>query len=354
MSENNLVYIQQYAPVDWPWGSFPRLPRTPWNPSPWRVAFFDGDHRYERRIVHALFMYLTVHYVIVACKGRLSRTIRERPTIVCGTLHATLTAVASTVLLVTGRTALWQRVLPFSLSYFLADILWYCLPRRDLTMTLHHLVMVGCHYPVGEDIGAYVGGAGRTDWCVWLSLVGYLSEWTTLILNLRWLLAHTLTKHHVTFTIISLLLLGSFIGRVLLFPYLLLVHILPRYDDYITMQQIWTFFTIVFGHLVVLQLSIQWIAAILHLGFGNFIKFSPKADIRLHSSRDDHHRFNWRESALGSPTSPMATTTTPEESLDPSAAAGTAAGAHDPSTDDGAATSSHQMSPATPYKEHLN
>ena len=151
---------------------------------------------------------------------------------------------------------------------------------------------MGCHYPLGEELGAYIAGAGAPEWCTWLSMIGYLSEWTTAFLNVRWLLAHTLKKHHVSFSIVSFLLLMTYAYRLLLFPYLLVVEILPRYEAYVRMQQVWTFYTMVIGHLVVLQLSIQWVALILKVGLRSFLVFTPKSDTHK------KNKFNWRESAF--------------------------------------------------------
>lgn len=265
--------IPQYADVPWPWGEFPRLPRTRWSPSPWRVALFDADHAYEYNILMALGAYLTMHVAMLQLSKVVGYPLSIRPTIVCGTMHAFGTAIAASVLLfVGGREVVWQRIaLPCSVSYFLADILWYCLPRRDLTMTLHHLVMIGCHYPIGEMNGALVAGAGNPGWCVRLSMIGYLSEWTTAFLNVRWLLAHISRRYKRLFTVVSSLLLFTYAYRLVLFPYLLAFEIFPKYSLYAEKEQILTFTIMVLGHLIVLQLSIQWVFVILRYGVSNFL-----------------------------------------------------------------------------------
>jgi len=262
---------------------------------------FDGDKRYEYQICRALGIYLIIHCVILCLRKNVGYPLSVRPTIVCGTLHAMGTAIGATVLLAVGNHGdIWQRkILPFSISYFLADIIWYCLPHRDITMSLHHLVMIGCHYPIGEDIGAYVAGAGRAEWCIWLSMVGYLSEWTTALLNVRWLLAHTLVHHHLSFTVISLCLLMTYIFRLVLFPYLIVFHIFPRYAEYAQTQQVLTFYIMVLGHLVVLQLSIQWVALILKFGLRKFLIFAPKS-----IPSDSDSKFDWRRSAFSANTAP--------------------------------------------------
>lgn len=258
------------------------------------MALFDGDRTYEYNILLSLVLYLMLHCVMVVLSKRVGYPFSMRPTIVCGTLHATGTAASATVLLVLGdRRLIWQRlVMPLSIAYFLADILWYCVPTGDLTMSLHHLVMIGCHYPLGESNGALVAGAGDAEWCLWLSMIGYLSEWTTVFLNLRWVLAHSLNQHHKTFGAVSLCLLTTYAYRLFLFPYLLLLEIIPRYNRYAQRQQVLTFCIMVLGHLIVLQLSIQWIAVILRFGVGQFLVFTPKLRMRHKGP------FDWRQSAF--------------------------------------------------------
>jgi len=285
--------IPQYADVPWPWGEFPRLPRTSWSPSPWRVALFDGDHRYEYSITTMFCIYLIIHLVMIAIRDIVGYPISIRPTIICGTLHATGTAMSATLILISGRyLASWQRVvLPCSISYFLADIVWYCLPNRDLTMTLHHLVMIGCHYPLGEANGALVAGAGDINWCLRLSMIGYLSEWTTALLNVRWFLARTAKPFNIGFRTISVLLLITYAYRLLLFPYLLLLEIFPRYLIYSQRQQVLTFYIMVLGHLLVLQLSIQWVAVICKYGICNFLLLA-----RVRQQGQSPRMFDWRQS----------------------------------------------------------
>jgi len=258
---------------------------------------FDGEHSYEHRIGKALALYLITHFLMLRLRRFVGPTLSTRPTVVCGTIHAVGTALAASVLLVMrDYGAAWQRaVLPFSIAYFLADVLWYCLPARDLTMSLHHLVMIGCHYPIGEINGALVAGAGDSSWCIWLSMIGYLSEWTTALLNMRWLLAHSYPEHRCIFTMVSGLLLVTYFYRLLLFPYLLIFEIIPRYSMYSTHQQVLTFFIMILGHLIVLQLSIQWAAVIFKCGVVRFLNIVPKAKgIGEHGDL----QFDWRQSVF--------------------------------------------------------
>lgn len=233
---------------------------------------------------------------MVAFRKRVGYPLSVRPTIICGTLHAAGTATSASIVLFNQRySPIWQRVvLPCSISYFLADICWYCLPCKDVTMMLHHMVMIGCHYPLGEPNGALVAGAGDPKWCLQVSMMGYLSEWTTALLNVRWILALTANRHHGNFVAISLLLLGTFFLRLFLFPYLLLLEIIPRYPMYSHRQQVLTFLIMVLGHLVVLQLSIQWIAAIFKYGIRNYFYPRPRQSCRCNSKM-----FDWRQSAFG-------------------------------------------------------
>ena len=118
--------------------------------------------------------------------------------------------------------------------------------------------MIGCHYPLGEPNGALVLGAGDERWAVWLSMFGYTCEWTTVFLNVRWWLSHTLRAHSWKFACVSALLIASYFARMALLPYLVLGQLVPRYEQYNARRQIFTFGFGVFGHVAVLALSIQW------------------------------------------------------------------------------------------------
>lgn len=239
------------------------------------MAIFDGDHRYEFNIAVALGTYLFAHCLIISSSKRFEYPLSIRPAMICGSVHAIGTATIALFILVSGghHLYLWQRmVLPFSVSYYAADIMWSCIPNNDLTMTLHHLVMIGCHYPLGEANGALVAGAGDPDWCLRLSMIGYLGEWTTVFLNARLLLTGTACQRSATFSVVSLLLLSTYAYRLFLFPYILLFEIFPRYPTYSRRQQILTFYIMVLGHLLVLHLSIQWIAVILKFGIRRFVR----------------------------------------------------------------------------------
>lgn len=287
----NAVLARQYAPVEWPWGDYPRLPRTPWPPSPWRAALFDGDHQYEHSILWYLTFYLVLHAFSVHVLSKIvGEPLKQRPTIIASTFHALTTALISTLLLIwpmaLGCTSenevayVWQRkVLPLSVSYFIADILWYCIPKRDVAITIHHLVMIGCHYPIGEPNGALVAGAGDEVWCVFLSILGYTAEWTTALLNMRWWISHTMTKVSKSglafFQIVSFLVLVSYASRLFLMPYLISL-IAPRLELYADKRQLLTYAVALLGHIVVLLMSMQWMSYIYYAGgCRNFCTFQP-------------------------------------------------------------------------------
>ena len=82
---------------------------------------------------------------------------------------------------------LWQQFgIPLSLAYFMADILWYCIPSGDGLILFHHITMLLCHYPVSSDVGAKMCGAGNALWTVRLSMMGYLCELSNPLMNWRW------------------------------------------------------------------------------------------------------------------------------------------------------------------------
>lgn len=239
----------------------------------WRVALFDGDHVYESRIAIALVSFLLLDCLALYLRARVRSPFFTRTTLLCKTAHAFVTAFAASVLLLRRNYWwTWQRlVLPFSMAYFLADILWNCLPSGNLKTSLHHLVMIGCNYPVGEAHGALVAGAGDPTWRIWLSMTGYLSEWTTALNSSRSSLLHMYEARKGTINLTSGLLILTHMLQLLVFPYLIIFEIIPRYPLYALRQQILTFYIVVLGHFVILQLSIQKITNIFQCGIGRFV-----------------------------------------------------------------------------------
>ena len=99
--------------------------------------------------------------------------------------------------------------MPFSCAYWLFDLAFYCWPKSDLLIAVHHIAILICNYPVGDNAGA-AALAEIHPQCntVLCSANGYTLEATTFLLYARWLLANTLTRHHWSYYAISALLLG--------------------------------------------------------------------------------------------------------------------------------------------------
>merc|ERR1711862_462722 len=73
---------------------------------------------------------------------------------------------------------------------------------------------------------------GDPNWVTWLSVVGYTSEVSTALMNYRWYLINTLEEDWVGFGVTNVLTVLGWGGRVIMFTYLLVVEILPRYELY--------------------------------------------------------------------------------------------------------------------------
>lgn len=71
-----------------------------------------------------------------------------------------------------SRRARGQFAVPLSMAYFLGDILWYCVPKRDWLILLHHITLIYCHYPVGSMAGATLYGLGDPALAIRVSFTG--------------------------------------------------------------------------------------------------------------------------------------------------------------------------------------
>jgi len=172
---------------------------------------------------------------------------------------------------------LWQRwVLPFSISYFIADGIWYCIPKRDLLISVHHVVMIMCHYPVGEPAAALLCGAGSWKWAAWVSMTGYLAELSNPLLNVRWWLMQTLEKNHWLFGVNNVLVVLSFLARIVLFPYLIVNDIWPRRHEFVEYEQVLAFSLCIFGNVVICLLSAHWLYLLTGKGLGPLLRFEKK------------------------------------------------------------------------------
>ena len=225
--------------------------------------------------------------------------LAARPTVLAGSFHAVATSVlALYVLLVRedgtesndgsvsmSRWSPWQHIgVPLSVSYFAMDTVYYCIPRKDMLILFHHAVVVFCHYPVMSSDGATLAGCGDPIWPLWISALGYTAEISTVLMNYRWYLLQTLEKQWIGFGINNILVLLSWTARVALYPYLLLVQILPRSGLYIERKQILCYFIMVLGHVIIWLLSLHWLSVMLSGGIRNLLLFSKKRPV---SSKGD-------------------------------------------------------------------
>lgn len=119
----------------------------------WSAALFDRNNEYELCIVICTFIWLTLHRLAIRFSKKVGPPLQGRPTFIANNIHCITTSLSALYLLCqspeTRDYYIWQRwVLPFSISYFVADFCWYCVPTGDLLITMHHFVMILCHYPV--------------------------------------------------------------------------------------------------------------------------------------------------------------------------------------------------------------
>lgn len=278
------------------------------NNNPWIECFIKGEWIFEKRFLLYSLGYCFLAYIgntiqkhyFQAVKTKdpnnpppdhrsLTALIASRPTVLAATVHSVATSViACGILLLHYSTQswtynginllqVWQTVgLPISISYFLTDCYFYCLPRKDGLIFVHHIIMCLCHYPVVHDSAALMSGAGKIDWVVWLSIIGYTSEVSTAVMNYRWYLINTLEKNWIGFGITNSFVAASWAGRVVMFTYLLIFEIFPRKDEYVAQDQMLSYSVMVFGHAAIGLLSLHWCIVMLRPGLKNLFVFKKK------------------------------------------------------------------------------
>eukprot|EP00571_Detonula_confervacea_P014984 CAMPEP_0172308752 /NCGR_PEP_ID=MMETSP1058-20130122/9256_1 /TAXON_ID=83371 /ORGANISM="Detonula confervacea, Strain CCMP 353" /LENGTH=345 /DNA_ID=CAMNT_0013021245 /DNA_START=214 /DNA_END=1251 /DNA_ORIENTATION=- len=274
--------------------------------NPWVESFLKGDFIFESR-----FLLYSLGYILVSLLGNwchvsyhanpnsppdarsLKALIASRPTVIAATIHSVATSVVAVGILIayynnqdssspwlyegTNLLHIWQRVgLPISLSYFVTDSYFYCLPRKDMIIFVHHCIMCFCHYPVGHESGAILAGAGNVEWVTWLSIVGYTSEVSTAMMNYRWYLINTLEDNWIGFGIVNGIVVASWAGRVMMFTYLLFMEIFPRMHLYVEQQQMFTYAVMVFGHAGIGLLSLHWCIVMCQGGLKSLFVFKKK------------------------------------------------------------------------------
>jgi len=277
----------------------------------WQAPTFDGSLQLEIRTLRFFMLFLLLHSVMVSLKqrGLLGPILTSRPTFVANNIHcATVGSLAAYLLWknfnnpekTTEDYALWHQVgIPVTLAYFLADIVWYCIPQHyspfslsrkwDVFMICHHMIMIICHYPAGSVAGAaYCSFKQGALWSLELSCLGYLCELTNPLMNYRWWLLQTLDKHRVDFMIVQLLLAASFVARVFLLSGLAFFYVLPVYPSVTGKMNTFLYYSCIAGHLIILLLSCYWLKVLLKGGLSNVLYFKPpKKKMKAYSFRSD-------------------------------------------------------------------
>uniref|UniRef100_A0A7S2U7B6 TLC domain-containing protein n=1 Tax=Attheya septentrionalis TaxID=420275 RepID=A0A7S2U7B6_9STRA len=254
--------------------------------NPWREAYLEGGGTFERSMIMCCMGFAVLHFVATALGKKYGPPLSGRPTVLAATFHAGSTSILAIYVLWINRGkqegeevdfSIWQQwALPLSLAYFVAEFFWYCVPRRDVLISVHHVIMCFCHYPVGHDAGAVLAGAGNPNWVLWLSAMGYTSELSSVLMNYRWYLLETLDSNWIGFGICNVLVALSWAGRVVLFGYLLVFEIAPLAPLYAEKKQLLTYVIMVFGHVVIGVLSMYWLRIMCRGGFKSLLVFKKK------------------------------------------------------------------------------
>jgi len=243
-------------------------------------AVDEGRGGYLQQIGLFIALFVGVH-LLAEFGARFSVLLASRKTVLGGTLHGVGTSWMA-MLIVGGVIDLswWPAVgLPFSIAYLITDIVFYCWPKRDVVIFVHHLIMMFSHFTTGTTSGALICGAGDVKWAQWVSVVGYLSEIPNPFLNSRWYMLKTLKKNHVIFTVNnSILLVTWIVGRLIVLPSNLLL-IVPRFSDFAANGGYDCFAVLLIGHVIIVLLSIDWLLKLLRGGIQDFFVFNPKAEI---------------------------------------------------------------------------
>mmetsp|Transcript_63061 Transcript_63061/g.186286 ORF Transcript_63061/g.186286 Transcript_63061/m.186286 type:complete len:371 (-) Transcript_63061:308-1420(-) len=276
--------------------------------NPWRECYLNGEGIFETRFLLYSSVYVVLNVIGNTCQRSyyaaveanpgsppdhqsMKALIASRPTVIAATFHSFATSVIAVGILVlyytqggvswvyqeTDLIKIWQTVgLPISLSYFVVDCFFYCLPKKDVIIFVHHFVMCFCHYPVSHSSSAFLAGAGDIEWVTWLSIIGYTAEVATILMNYRWYLINTLEKNWIGFGIVNALVVASWLERVLMFTYLLVAEIIPRAHLYIAQKQILAYRIMVLGHAGIGLLSLYWCVIMCRGGLKSLFVFKKK------------------------------------------------------------------------------
>jgi len=102
--------------------------------------------------------------------------------------------------------------LPYTLGYFVADCLRFLFFGKNLfpEALAHHIIMIACWFPLGNEISTNMYGAGSTSWARALFASGGLAEIPVVFLQIRVMLMIKLEKHHWIWTLNTIFLLCTY------------------------------------------------------------------------------------------------------------------------------------------------
>jgi hypothetical protein len=221
----------------------------------------DGQTEFFPRILRHLLFFVTVQLVarISVPPGWLLAT---RPTIVAGTIHGlSISIIAGLVCSGLVDLSWWRLVgLPLTVAYNISDLLFYCIPKKNMTFVVHHLCIIGTHCSVCSEAAAAIVGVGDVVWAQNLSALGFLSEIPIPLLNLRWWAQRAWKRSVRVHAVIDWACVATFtIFRIVLFPWLLYSYVLPHQAAYRAAGKLDLFVGNFCGHLIIFLLSLMWL-----------------------------------------------------------------------------------------------
>eukprot|EP00298_Acanthocystis_sp_HF-20_P029818 c8755_g1_i1.p1 GENE.c8755_g1_i1~~c8755_g1_i1.p1 ORF type:complete len:292 (+),score=65.73 c8755_g1_i1:105-980(+) len=242
----------------------------------WISILTNDDHSYEHKILGFFLGFILLNYLAVQFSKSFGHPLNIRPTIVGSTLHAFITGSASLIIVYLGPDYyyVWQQaIIPLTVGYFLADICVYCIPKLDWLITIHHITMIVCHFPVNDTRIVQLCTGGEKDFGIWLSMCGYTSEIVIPILSYRWWQTQCLSEHTTSFAVGGVFIILNFIARCLVMFYLS-VKLYEQYDGFVKLDQLVGFSVAMLGHVTIFFMSVYWLYVILKNGLTNYLTFT--------------------------------------------------------------------------------
>eukprot|EP00299_Pterocystis_sp_00344_P012034 c5720_g1_i1.p1 GENE.c5720_g1_i1~~c5720_g1_i1.p1 ORF type:complete len:279 (+),score=35.02 c5720_g1_i1:42-878(+) len=231
----------------------------------WVAALLSDDTENEAKILFWTVVVIIVHFLSKRLGNWYGYPLSIRPTIINSTAHAVVVTVTSVLWLSMGRDyyPLWlKHSLPYTLGYFVADNIIYSIPQKDYVIFIHHTVVFLACYPWTDKVGLYLVSCHEPLWVNSLGMWFGLIEIGVVLLNTRWWLSQTLEKHSPIFTLIAVLTVVAFSGRLVLCYDQLMNQILPRYNQCAEAGQLLSYFSVATVVTTVFILSAYWLVKI--------------------------------------------------------------------------------------------